>query len=70
MGKRVTVTIVSSGQSVTLSLAGSLPSGGVRFQLPRFVDDIASSSAGAVTESSGTVLLSGSRTVTVRLRRG
>jgi hypothetical protein len=42
----------------------------VRFELPAFVDNIASSTNGTVSESTGTVVLRpGERTATVHLRK-
>jgi hypothetical protein len=65
--KRLGVRISTSGNSVTLRLNGS--TGVVLFQLPIFVDNIATSSAGTVTEATGTVRLSAHQSiVTVRLR--
>jgi hypothetical protein len=69
-GQRVNVTIVSDGPSVTLTLHGGVPAGGVLFQLPVFVHNIATTSAGTIIESTGTVRLSEhDRTATVGLRQ-
>jgi hypothetical protein len=71
-GRRLDLTISSSSaqHSVSLVLGGQLPSGQVLFQLPSFVDDIASTSTGTVDQATGTVALApGVSSVTVRLRR-
>jgi hypothetical protein len=69
-GNRVNVTITSDGQAVTLTLSGSVPTGGVLFQLPVFVNNIAATTAGTITQSTGTVRMSDhDRTATVRLRQ-
>jgi hypothetical protein len=69
-GQRAGVTITAGDHSVTLELRGAHPTGGVRFQLPAFVRNIASASAGTISEKTGTVTLSPAiRTVTVRLLR-
>jgi hypothetical protein len=49
-GRRTSLAISSSPspRSVSLAIRGRLPSGHVLFQLPSFVDDIASTSAGTV----------------------
>ena len=61
--------ITATGRSVTLSLNGRPPSGKVLFQLPSFVDDIASTSAGTIDEQTGTVTLAApTQHVTVKLR--
>ena len=66
--KRAGLVIRSSGNSVTLTLSGQRPGGSVLFQLPAFVGNIASASAGTVNESTGTVTLPPTaRTVTVQL---
>lgn len=68
-GKRLGVRMSFGDRSVTLTLQGATAT--VLFQLPQFVNDIAESSAGTVTQATGTVRLTASeRTVTVRLRRG
>ena len=69
-GQRAGVTIrASSGTQVNLTLDGARPSGQVLFQLPAFLDDVASTSAGTVDEATGTVTLEpGVRHVTVTLR--
>ena len=67
-GERVSVTITSAARSVTLTLSGVVPAGGVLFQLPVFVDNIAATSAGTIMQSTGTVQLSAhDKTATVRL---
>jgi hypothetical protein len=68
-GHHLGLTIRTSGDAVTLTLTGSHPAGPVLFQLPAFVRNITSASAGRVDEKSGTVTLAGTvTTVTVRLR--
>ena len=67
--KHAGLVIRSTGNSVTLTLSGQRPGGPVLFQLPAFVGNIAGTSAGTVSESTGTVTLAPAvRTVTVRLR--
>ncbi len=69
-GRRIGLTISSSGRSVSLTLRGPRPAGPVLFQLPSFVDNLAGASAGTVDGATGTVTLAPSvRTVTVTLRR-
>jgi len=64
---RISIRISASERSVTLTLIGSARS--VLFQLPLFVDNIATSSAGSVVQATGTIALSAQvRTVTVLLR--
>ncbi len=69
MGRRVNLTITGGQHTVTLSLSG--PAAGsepVAFQLPVFVGNIASASAGTINETTGTVsLAAGQTSVTVRL---
>jgi hypothetical protein len=68
-GRRVGLTLTSHGRSVSLQLTGSIPAGPVLFQLPSFVDNVESTSAGLIDQGSGTVTLSPrTRTVTVVLR--
>jgi len=65
-GRRIRVAIAAGDHSVTLTVGG--PVGRVRFELPAFVDNIASTTTGTVNESTGTVVLRpGERTATVRL---
>ncbi len=67
-GRRLNLTISSSDRSVSLKLSGQPPSGPVLFELPQFVDNIASTSAGRIDQGTGTVTLSpGTRSVTVQL---
>ncbi len=69
-GHRSGITISSSGRSVSLTLRGAVPAGTVLFQLPSFVHNIASTSAGTVSQATGTVTLrSNVRHVTVTLRQ-
>ena len=53
-GRRIGVTITTRGDAVTLQLTGN-PSGPVTFELPAFVNNIASTSAGTVDSGAGTV---------------
>jgi hypothetical protein len=69
-GRRLNLRISSNGDSVTLTLTGRATSGPTRFELPSFVKNIASSTAGTVNQTTGTVTLAPAiRRVTVRLRR-
>ena len=69
-GRRLSLTISSSGRSVTLLLRGRLPTGPTLFQLPAFVGNVAGASVGTVDEASGTVTIGpGTKRVTVELRR-
>jgi hypothetical protein len=66
-GKRLSIRISSSDQSVNLTLNGAARA--VLFQLPLFVNNIVASSTGTVTQTTGTVRLSAhEQTVTVHLR--
>jgi hypothetical protein len=68
-GRRLGLEIASSHRSVSLVLTGQMPAGQVVLQLPSFVENIASTSAGTINEVTGTVTLaSRTRSVTVRLR--
>jgi hypothetical protein len=68
-GRRLSLTISSSGRSVSLTLRGQPPSGPVLLQLPQFIDNIETTSAGRVDRGTGTVTLSpATRSVTVQLR--
>jgi len=53
-GHRIGVAITEHGDAITLKLTGTL-SGPVSFELPAFVNNIASASAGAVDNGAGTV---------------
>ncbi len=67
-GRRLSLRITSTGHSVALALSGRLPSGPVLFELPSFVNAIATTSAGTIDEATGTVTLApGTRAVTVEL---
>jgi hypothetical protein len=69
-GKRLSLTITSTGRTASLSLSGQLPSGPILFQLPAFVDNITGSSTGTVDRKTGTVTLPPHTThVTVTLAR-
>ena len=68
--RRIGVTITAGDRSVTLKVHGSFPAGGVLFELPAFVHNIASSSAGTISQRTGTVTLTGdTKAVTVHLVR-
>jgi hypothetical protein len=68
-GRRIGLTVRTSGAAVTLTLTGQRPPGNVLFQLPAFVGNIASASAGVVSEPTGTVTLAPTvHTVTVHLK--
>jgi hypothetical protein len=68
-GRHLGLTIRGHGTSVTLTLTGQRPAGDVLFGVPAFVGNIASASAGTVSESTGTVTLAPAvRTVTVTLK--
>ncbi len=68
-GARLGVRISRHGSSVSLALRGQRPSGPVRFELPAFVGNVASTSTGSVDERAGIVTLRpGTGTVTVTLR--
>jgi len=62
------LNIATSGRHVTLTLSGSSPAGPFLFQIPAFVNNIASSTAGTINETTGTVTLPATaRTVTVTM---
>ena len=66
-GHRIGVTVAARGDAVTLQLTGA-PSGQVIFELPAFVNDIASASAGTISEAAGSVTIpAATRSVTVTL---
>jgi len=66
-GHRIGVTITTQGDAVTLKLTGEL-SGPVSFELPAFVNNISSTSAGTINSGAGTVTVSANtRSVTVTL---
>jgi hypothetical protein len=67
-GKRMGATISTSGNAVTLTLSGAAPAGGVEFDAPAFIGNIASASTGTVDKANGTVVLpAGATGVTVTL---
>jgi hypothetical protein len=67
-GHRITMNIMTNGARVTLTLSGSSPAGPVLFQLPAFVNNIASASAGTIDQATGTVTLAATaRAVTVTM---
>jgi len=68
-GRHLGLAIRTRGAAVTLTLTGQPAAGPVLFQLPAFVGNIARTSAGTVSEQTGTVTLAPStRTVTVQLK--
>ncbi|WP_228562555.1 RICIN domain-containing protein [Catenulispora rubra] len=67
-GKRIGATVSTSGNAVTLTLSGAAPAAGVAFEIPDFVGNVASASAGTVDNANGIVTLpSGTTSVTVTL---
>ena len=60
-GRRAGVRITSTGRSVSLTLSGAAPTAPVLFQLPSFVGNIATTSAGTVDQATGTVTLAPAR---------
>ena len=67
-GGRIGVTITTRGDAVTLQLTGKPPGGPVTFELPAFVNNIASTSAGTVDNGAGAVTIPAqTRSVTVTL---
>ena len=67
-GNRMGATITTSGTSVTLTLTGAAPTGGVAFDVPYFAGKIGSASAGTVDNANGVITLGpGIRNVTVTL---
>jgi hypothetical protein len=69
-GRRLSVSISSSGLSVSLTLNGHLPSGQVLLQLPGFANNIVSTSSGTINQEAGTVTLAPRATsVTVQLHK-
>jgi hypothetical protein len=66
-GHRIGVTITTQGDAVTLKVTGK-PSAAVTFELPAFVNNIASTSAGTVDNGAGAVTVpDNTRSVTVTL---
>jgi hypothetical protein len=66
-GRRIGMTITGQPGAVTLRVTGE-PSGPVTFELPAFVNNIASTSAGTVDEGAGAVTVPAStHTLTVVL---
>ncbi|HEX4175197.1 MAG TPA: hypothetical protein VHY81_04700, partial [Acidimicrobiales bacterium] len=69
-GRRSSFTIDAYGGAFTLTITGAKPSGKILFELPSFVRNISSTSAGAVDQHTGTVTLAPDvHHVTVTLRR-
>jgi hypothetical protein len=61
-------TISTSGNAVTLELSGAAAAGGVEFDIPAFIGNIASATAGTVDRANGVVVLpAGATGVTVTL---
>ncbi len=70
-GRRVSLTISSRGRSVSLLVRGQPTTGPVLFEVPSFVHNLATASAGRIDQATGTVTLSpGTMSVTVELRHG
>ena len=68
-GQRINLEISSNANAITLALTGQAAPGSVRFELPSFVKNIASSTAGTIDQATGTVTIGpGTKAVTVRLR--
>jgi hypothetical protein len=66
-GNRIAFTISASNHAITLTLSG--PTNTVLFQLPLFVNNITSSSAGTVQQATGTIRISArEHTLTVHIR--
>jgi hypothetical protein len=69
-GQRSSFTVATHGLAVTLTVGGALPPGKVLFELPAFVHDVASTSAGTIDRATGTVTITPTvRRVTVTLRQ-
>jgi hypothetical protein len=69
-GQRVTLRISANDRTVVESLTGARPSGAILVQLPGFVGNVASASAGTIDDATGTVRVpAATRTVTIRLKR-
>jgi hypothetical protein len=69
-GRRLDVTISTTGNAVSLELRGALPTATTLLQLPSFVNNIAGATSGTVDETTGTVTLApGAARVTVQLRQ-
>jgi hypothetical protein len=67
-GRRIGLTISSAGPTVTLTLHGGAR-GPVLFQVPSFIRNIASTSAGHVDQAAGSVTVPpGTHRVTVEMR--
>jgi hypothetical protein len=67
-GRRVGLTITSAGAAITLTLHGGAP-GPVLFQVPSFIGNIASTSAGHADQAAGSVMVPpGTHRVTVEMR--
>ncbi len=68
-GRRISLRLFAGKQVVTLSLIGARPSGDVLVQVPAFVGNLASTTAGTVDRANGKVRVpAGTRTVTIRLQ--
>jgi hypothetical protein len=67
-GRRIGLTITSAGSAITLTVHGKAP-GPVLFQVPSFIGNIASASAGRVDQAGGSVTVPpGTHRVTVEMR--
>lgn len=67
-GARLGITVLTQGRTVSLTMSGARPAGPILFQLPAFVNNLTSSTAGAIDPRTGTVTLSpGTRSVTVTM---
>jgi hypothetical protein len=67
-GRRMGAAITASGSTVRLALSGAAPAGGVQFDVPAFVGNIAGATAGTVDSARGVVVLpAGTASVTVTL---
>lgn len=68
-GHHIGIEITTRGNRVTLTRTGDTPSGPTLFQLPAFVNNLSTSTAGAIDSPTGTVTLPATtHTVTVTMR--
>lgn len=69
-GQHLGIRVTTQGRRVTLTLTGHRPAGPVLFQLPAFVGNLRSATAGAIDPATGTVTLSATtRSVTVTMAK-
>lgn len=69
-GRRSSFSLDAHGSTVTLTVKGAAPPGRILFVLPSFVHNVASTSAGTIDQTTGTVTVAPSvRRVVVTLRR-